>query len=253
MRDSSDSIDELREILSRRIAVLDGAMGTMVQRHALDEADFRGTRFADHPCDVKGNNDLLSLTQPDLIAGIHQAYLEAGADIIETNTFNANAISMTDYQLEDVAYELNLAGATVARRAVEAVKNDDPARPRFVAGAIGPTSRTASMSPDVNNPAFRAVTFEQLREAYYEQVRGLVDGGVDLLLVETIFDTLNAKAALFAIDQFFHDRGVHVPVMASVTIADQSGRTLSGQTIEAFWNSIADAQPFSVGLNCALG
>ena len=160
---------------------------------------------------------------------------------------------MTDYQLEDVAYELNLAGATVARRAVDAVRNDDPARPRFVAGAIGPTNRTASMSPDVNNPAFRAVTFEQLREAYYEQVQGLVDGGVDLLLVETIFDTLNAKAALFAINQFFHDRGVHLPVMASVTIADQSGRTLSGQTIEAFWNSIAHAQPFSVGLNCALG
>ena len=253
MRDSPDSIDGLRDILSQRIAVLDGAMGTMVQRHALDEADFRGTRFADHPCDVKGNNDLLVLTQPDLIAGIHQEYLEAGADIIETNTFNANAISMTDYQLEDVAYELNLAGATVARRAVDAVRNDDPARPRFVAGAIGPTNRTASMSPDVNNPAFRAVTFEQLREAYYEQVQGLVDGGVDLLLVETIFDTLNAKAALFAINQFFHDRGVHLPVMVSVTIADQSGRTLSGQTIEAFWNSIAHAQPFSVGLNCALG
>ena len=253
MRDSPDSIDALRDLLSRRVAVLDGAMGTMIQRHALEEADFRGTRFADHPRDVKGHNDLLVLTQPDLIAGIHQAYLEAGADIIETNTFNANAISMADYQLEDVAYELNLAGAAVARRAVDAVRRGDPARPRFVAGAIGPTNRTASMSPDVNNPAFRAVTFEQLQGAYSEQVRGLVDGGVDLLLVETIFDTLNAKAALFAIDQVCRDRDVSVPVMASVTIADQSGRTLSGQTIEAFWNSIAGAQPFSVGLNCALG
>ena len=246
-------IEELKDRLHRRILVLDGAMGTMIQKRNLSEADFRGTRFAAHPCDVKGNNDLLVLTQPDLIGSLHQEYLEAGADIIETNTFNSNAISMADYQMEHLAYELNLAGATVARKAADAVMNKDPSRPRFVAGVLGPTNRTASMSPDVNDPAFRAVTFEQLRKAYYEQVQGLVDGGSDLLLVETIFDTLNAKAAFFAIDQYRQEQGVSIPVMASVTITDQSGRTLSGQTIEAFWHSIVDAEPFSVGINCALG
>ena len=202
---------------------------------------------------MKGNNDLLALTQPDLICSIHGEYLDAGADIIETNTFNSNAISMADYQMEGLAYELNLAGATVARKAADAAMDKDPSRPRFVAGALGPTNRTASMSPDVNNPAFRAVTFEQLRDAYEEQVRGLVEGGSDLLLVETIFDTLNAKAAFFAIARYCREHGVRVPVMASVTITDQSGRTLSGQTIEAFWHSIAHADPLSVGINCALG
>ncbi len=246
-------MDVFKDQLSRRIVVMDGAMGTMIQQRQLTEADFRGTQFANHPCDVKGNNDLLVMTQPDLIYSIHRDYLEAGADLIETNTFNANGISMADYQMAHLAYDLNLAGAQVARKAADAVSMRDPSRPRVVAGAIGPTNRTASMSPDVNNPAFRAVTFEQLRAAYYEQVRGLMDGGVDLLLVETIFDTLNAKAAFFAIDQYRLEHGVDVPAMASVTITDQSGRTLSGQTIEAFWHSIADARPFSVGINCALG
>ncbi len=246
-------IEELNHRLRQRIVVLDGAMGTMIQKRNLTEADFRGERFATHPCDVKGNNDLLVITQPDLIFSLHQEYLEAGADVIETNTFNSNAISMADYRMESLVYELNLAGAAVARKAADASMEKNPARPRFVAGVIGPTNRTASMSPDVNNPAFRATTFEQLRKAYYEQVRGLVDGGSDLLLVETIFDTLNAKAAFFAIDQYRHEHEMHIPVMASVTITDQSGRTLSGQTIEAFWHSIADSAPFSVGINCALG
>ena len=246
-------IEELKDRLHQRIVVLDGAMGTMIQKRNLAEADFRGTRFATHPCDVKGNNDLLVLTQPDLISSIHQEYLEAGADIIETNTFNSTAISMADYQMEHLAYELNVAGAMAARKAADAAMHKDPSRSRIVAGVLGPTNRTASMSPDVNNPAFRAVTFEQLRQAYAEQVRGLVEGGSDLLLVETIFDTLNAKAAFFAIDQYCQEQGLSIPVMVSVTITDQSGRTLSGQTIEAFWHSIADAEPFSVGINCALG
>ena len=246
-------IEELKDRLHRRIIVLDGAMGTMIQKQNLMEADFRGERFAAHPCDVKGNNDLLVLTQPELIGSLHREYLEAGADMIETNTFNSNAISMADYQMEHLAYELNRAGAMVAREAADAAMNQDPSRPRFVAGVLGPTNRTASMSPDVNNPAFRAVTFEQLRQAYAEQVLGLVEGGSDLLLVETIFDTLNAKAAFFAIDQYRQEQGMSIPVMVSVTITDQSGRTLSGQTIEAFWHSIADANPFSVGINCALG
>ena len=246
-------IEELKDRLHRRIIVLDGAMGTMIQKRNLSEADFRGERFAAHPCDLKGNNDLLVLTQPELIGSLHREYLEAGADMIETNTFNSTAISMADYQMEHLAYELNVAGATVARKAADAVMQKDPSRARFVAGVMGPTNRTASMSPDVNNPAFRAVTFEQLRQAYTEQVRGLVEGGSDLLLVETIFDTLNAKAAFFAIDQYRREQGLSIPVMASVTITDQSGRTLSGQTIEAFWHSIADADPFSVGINCALG
>ncbi len=243
----------IEQFLQNRIAILDGAMGTMIQARNPDESGFRGKQFARHPRDLKGCNDLLSLTQPDMIEAIHGAYLEAGADIIETNTFNSTSISMADYGLEAHTYDLNLAGAAVARKAVAAAMAKDPARPRFVAGAIGPTNRTASMSPDVNNPAFRAVSFEQLVEAYTEQLRGLMDGGVDLLLAETVFDTLNLKAALFAIDQYFDAHGRRVPVMVSVTITDRSGRTLSGQTIEAFWNSISHAKLLSVGINCALG
>ncbi|HXZ44897.1 MAG TPA: homocysteine S-methyltransferase family protein, partial [archaeon] len=238
---------EITQLLQRRLAILDGAMGTMIQTHKLDESGFRGKQFARHPCDLKGCNDLLSLTRPDLIEAIHRLYLEAGADIIETNTFNSTAISMADYKLEPHVYDLNVAGARVARRAVEAAMQKDPDRPRFVAGAIGPTNRTASMSPDVNNPAFRAVSYDQLVETYAEQVRGLLDGGVDLILLETVFDTLNAKAALFAIDRYFEKTGRRVPVMVSVTITDRSGRTLSGQTVEAFWNSISHMPLLSVG------
>ena len=245
--------EALGELLHRRIVILDGAMGTMIQQHRLDEAAFRGRQFAHHPHDLKGNNDLLSITQPALIQAIHRQYLEAGADIIETNTFNSNAISMTDYKLEHLVYDLNLAGATVARRAADEAMAADPLHPRFVAGAIGPTNRTASLSPDVNNPAFRSVTYDELVAAYYEQVRGLADGGVDLLLAETVFDTLNLKAAFFAIEQYFEKHGRRLPVMASVTITDRSGRTLSGQTVEAFWNSIAHMRLLSVGINCALG
>jgi 5-methyltetrahydrofolate--homocysteine methyltransferase len=243
----------IEQLLQNRIAILDGAMGTMIQARQLDESGFRGEQFARHPCDLKGCNDLLSITQPGLIETIHREYLEAGADIIETNTFNSTSISMADYRLAHLAYDLNLAGARVARRAADAVMAKEPARPRFVAGAIGPTNRTASMSPDVNNPAFRAVSFDQLVEAYAEQIRGLMDGGVDLLLAETVFDTLNLKAALFAIDQYFSVNGRRVPVMVSMTITDRSGRTLSGQTVEAFWNSISHMKLLSVGINCALG
>src|SRR5256712_10309677 len=244
---------QIEQLLQTRIAILDGAMGTMIQARGLDEAGFRGRQFATPPSDVRGSTDLLCLKRPELAEAIHRQYLEAGADIIETNTFNSTSISMADYKLETLAYDLNLAGASVARRAVEKVMGADPARPRFVAGAIGPTNRTASMSPNVNNPAFRAITFDQLVEAYTEQVSGLMDGGVDVLLCETVFDTLNLKAALFAIDQHFEAKGRRVPVMVSVTITDRSGRTLSGQTVEAFWNSIAHMPLLSVGINCALG
>ena len=246
-------IEKLDELLNNRILVLDGAMGTMIQNHKLNEADFRGTRYADHVCDVKGNNDLLVLTQPKIIEDIHVQYLQAGADIIETNTFNSNAISMADYQMETLAHELNVAGAQVAKRAAARVEAEQPGRQCFVAGALGPTNRTASMSPDVNNPAFRAVTFDDLSQAYYDQVRGLVEGGIDLLMVETIFDTLNAKAAFYAIAQYCEEIHREIPIMASVTITDLSGRTLSGQLIEAFWNSISHANLLSVGINCALG
>lgn len=246
---------QLDEILRRRIIVLDGAMGTMIQRRGLQEADYRGDRFRDHRRDLKGNNDLLVLTRPDIISGIHDAYLAAGADIIETNTFNANAVSQSDYALEEPVYELNVAAAKLARQAAAAWSAKTPDKPRFVAGSVGPTNRTLSISPDVNDPAFRAITFDTLREAYATQVRGLVDGGVDLLLVETIFDTLNAKAALVAVDDVLGalDADRRPPVMISVTITDRSGRTLSGQTIDAFYVSIAHAKPFSVGINCALG
>ena len=243
----------IHALLKERILILDGAMGTMIQGYKLDEADYRGDAFADHPIDVKGNNDLLSITQPGIIREIHDAYLEAGADIIETNTFSANGISMADYAMVEQVYDLNLASARVAGEARDAWTKKTPDKPRFVAGALGPTNRTGSLSPDVNRPGFRNVSFEELVEAYHEQVRGLMDGGVDLLLVETIFDTLNAKAALFAIDRYVADGGRRVPVMASVTIVDASGRTLSGQTLEAFWVSIAHADLLSVGINCALG
>ncbi|HKS24551.1 MAG TPA: methionine synthase [Thermoanaerobaculia bacterium] len=242
-----DRTDELRDLLRRRILILDGAMGTMIQRYKLDEAAYRGERFASHPRDLKGANDLLCLTRPSVIEEIHRHYLEAGADIIETNTFNAQAISMSDYGLEDVCYEINLEAARIARRAADAYGN------RFVAGAMGPTNRTASLSPDVNNPAFRSVSFDDLVDAYYDEVRGLVDGGVDILLPETTFDTLNIKAAIFAIEKYFAETGIRLPVMLSVTITDASGRTLSGQTVEAFWNSVSHANAISVGINCALG
>ncbi|HLJ74301.1 MAG TPA: homocysteine S-methyltransferase family protein, partial [Thermoanaerobaculia bacterium] len=244
-------MSELLEALQQRILIIDGAMGTMIQRHKLDEAGYRGAQFANHPRDLKGANDLLSLTQPKIIEDIHRAYLEAGADIIETNTFNAQAISMADYGLEAFVYDINRASAKIARKAADAFSTKD--RRRFVAGSMGPTNRTASLSPDVNNPAFRSVTFDALVDAYYEEVRGLVDGGVDILLPETTFDTLNLKAALFAIQKFFDDTGQRLPVMASITITDASGRTLSGQTVEAAWNSIAHAPLLTVGINCALG
>lgn len=243
----------LEQAASKRILVLDGAMGTMIQRHKLTEEDFRSARFKNHPRDLKGNNDLLTITQPDIIEGIHRAYLEAGADIIETNTFNSTTISQSDYDLADIAYELNLEGAKLAAKAVAAIEAKDPTRPRFVAGAIGPTNRTASISPDVINAALRNVTFDELRIAYASATRGLIEGGTDIILVETIFDTLNAKAALFAIDEVFEDMGIELPIIVSGTITDLSGRTLSGQTPEAFWNSVQHAKPFAIGLNCALG
>ncbi len=245
--------DTLRRLLAERILILDGAMGTMIQALKLDEEAFRGQRFARHSRPLKGCNDLLAVTRPDAIEKIHQSFLEAGADIIETNTFNANAISLADYALEGEVYAINVAAAKVARAAADAMSQKTPERPRLVAGSIGPTNRTASLSPDVNNPAFRATTFDQLVDAYYEQVRGLVDGGVDLLLPETTFDTLNLKACLFAIAKFFDERRVRVPVLASVTITDRSGRTLSGQTLDAFLTSISHADLAAVGINCAFG
>jgi 5-methyltetrahydrofolate--homocysteine methyltransferase len=244
---------ELERMVRQRIVILDGAMGTMIQAHQLDEAAFRGERFKDSGHDLKGNNDLLNLTQPQIIQEIHRQYLEAGADIIETNTFNSTATSMADYRLEWLAYELNVAGAKNARMAADAFMAAKPGRVCFVAGALGPTSKTTSLSPDVQNPAFRATTFGQLVEAYYEQARGLVDGGADLLLVETVFDSLNSKAALFAIDKYFEATGRRLPLMLSFTITDLSGRTLSGQTVEAYWNSISNHRLLSVGINCALG
>jgi 5-methyltetrahydrofolate--homocysteine methyltransferase len=250
---TTSSTEEIEKLLQKRILVLDGAMGTMIQRFNLSEADYRGARFAAHPCDLRGNNDLLSLTRPDVIERIHDEYLIAGADIIETNTFNANPISLADYRMEDLAREMNLEAARIARKAVDTLVRRGVQGPRFVAGALGPTNKMGSMSPDVNNPAYRAVDFDQLAAAYREQTLGLLEGGVDLLIVETVFDTLNAKAALFAIDGCFEETGARVPVMLSVTITDASGRTLSGQTPEAFWNSVSHANLLSVGVNCALG
>ncbi len=246
-------IQQLPELLKRRILILDGAMGTMIQTYKLDEAAYRGKRFKDFAHEVKGNNDLLVLTQPQIIREIHEQYLDAGADIIETNTFNSTSVAMADYHMEDLVYELNVEAAKLARAAADTYERKDPSRPRFVAGALGPTNRTASISPDVNDPGARNVTFDRLVETYTEAIRGLVDGGADLFLVETIFDTLNAKAALFAIDQYCTEKKLDMPVMISGTITDASGRTLSGQTPEAFWNSVRHAKPLTIGLNCALG
>ncbi len=249
----SNSMSELTKILSKRVMILDGGMGTMIQGYKLNESDFRGELFKNHAHDLKGNNDLLSLTRPDVCLAIHKDYLKNGADIIETNTFNGTSIAQADYHLQSIIRELNMAAAKVAVQACRDVEAEEPGRRCFVAGAIGPTNKTASMSPDVNNPAFRAVSYQELVDAYYEQIAGLIDGGVDLLLAETVFDTLNLKAAIFAIENFFRDRGKRWPVMLSVTITDASGRTLSGQTVEAFWYSVRHARPLSVGINCALG
>jgi len=244
----------IREELEKRILIIDGAMGTMIQRYKLEEKDFRGERFKDFHKDVKGNNDLLSITQPQIITSIHKEYLEAGADIIETNTFSSTSIAQADYDMQSLAYELNVASATCAKNAIKEyaaiTKNSTP---KFIAGAIGPLNKTLSLSPDVNNPGFRAVTFDEVVAAYTEQINGLLDGGVDILLIETIFDTLNAKAAIFAAKKLFRERNMEVPIMISGTITDASGRTLSGQTLEAFYVSVQHANPLSIGLNCALG
>lgn len=261
----------IRQDLEKRILVIDGAMGTMIQRHKLQEADYRGERFANWPSDVKGNNDLLSITNPEIIIGIHLQYLEAGADIIETNTFSSTTIAQADYDMQSLAYEMNVASAQCARKAIERYQAAHPdALPKYVAGAIGPLNKTLSLSPDVNNPGYRAVTFDEVVAAYTEQIQGLVDGGVDIILIETIFDTLNAKAAIFATKQYFRKNplpitdsrvdsnsplgaGGELPIMISGTITDASGRTLSGQTLEAFYISVKHANPISIGLNCALG
>jgi 5-methyltetrahydrofolate--homocysteine methyltransferase len=248
----------IKDLLNERIVIIDGAMGTMIQRYQVAEVDYRGQRFKDWPTDLKGNNDLLSLTQPQIIKEIHKEYLAVGADIIETNTFNSQRVSLADYHMEELAYEMNLAAARIARQAVEEYQVENRTskneRPVFVAGAIGPMNKTLSLSPDVNNPGYRALSFDDAMNAYYEQVKGLVEGGVDLLLIETIFDTLNAKAAIFAVKKYFRDKKQsELPIMISGTITDASGRTLSGQTLEAFYTSIIHAKPLSVGLNCALG
>lgn len=269
-----DRVAKLDAALAERILIIDGAMGTMIQRHSLDEAAYRGERFkqgldalqSQPPCgheghahgescgcDLKGNNDLLTLTQPQIIADIHTAYLEAGADLIETNTFNSTTLSQADYKLEHLARELNLEGARLARACCDAIEAKTPDKPRFVVGILGPTSRTASISPDVNNPGFRATSFEELASAYREATEGLIDGGADIIMVETVFDTLNAKAAVFAVEEVFQQRGARLPLMISGTITDRSGRTLSGQTAEAFWYSLSHSRPHAIGLNCALG
>ena len=253
---TTDKTALLTALLKRRILILDGAMGTMIQGFRLGEADYRGPVVCGlhgHPLDVKGDNDLLVLTKPEVIRSIHHAFLEAGADIIETNTFNATRVAQTDYGLGGKAREINLAAATLARECADAWTAKTPDKPRFVAGAFGPTNRTATISPDVNDPGFRNVSYDELVAAYTEAVEGLVEGGVDILLVETVFDTLNAKAALFAIDQYFERQGIRLPIIVSGTITDASGRTLSGQTPAAFWNSVRHARPLAVGLNCALG
>lgn len=245
--------DDIFKILEERILVLDGAMGTMIQRHKLQEADYRGERFKDYPYDLKGNNDLLSLTQAEIIKDIHRAYLAAGADIIETNTFNSTRVSMADYHMEDLVPEINEAAARLAREAADEFTAKEPHKPRLVAGSMGPTNKTTSLSPDVNNPGFRAIDFDTLARDYREQAESLIRGGVDILLVETVFDTLNAKAALFALEELFEDLGKEYPIMVSGTITDASGRTLSGQTTEAFLTSLSHVPLMSIGLNCALG
>lgn len=244
---------KIQDILKERILVLDGAMGTMIQRHNLQESDFRGERFKNHPYPLKGNNDILCLTRPDIIKDIHRQYFEVGADIAETNTFSGTRIAQADYHLEEVVYELNVQAARIAREVADEMTRKEPHKPRFVAGAMGPTNKTASLSPDVNNPGYRAITFDQLKDAFKEQARGLIDGGADLLLLETIIDTLNVKAALFAIEELFDEIGRTLPVMVSGTITDASGRTLSGQTTEAFLISVSHVPLLSIGLNCALG
>lgn len=246
-------MSDIKQEIQKRILVLDGAMGTMLQRYKFTEEDFRGERFKDYPTSLKGNNDLLSLTQPEAIAEVHRLYFEAGADIVETNTFSGTSIAMADYNMEDLVYELNFESAKIARKVADQFTKENPEKPRFVAGSIGPTNKTASLSPDVNRPEFRAITFDDLRMAYKQQVEALIDGGVDVLLVETIFDTLNAKAALFAIEEVKEERNIHIPIMVSGTITDASGRTLSGQTVEAFLTSISHVPLLSVGFNCALG
>ncbi|MBP6623897.1 MAG: homocysteine S-methyltransferase family protein [Chitinophagaceae bacterium] len=244
----------IEQQLQHRILIIDGAMGTMIQRYKLQENDYRGERFKDWHKDVKGNNDLLSITRPDIIEEIHAQYLESGADIIETNTFSSTSIAQADYDMQSLAYEMNVASAQCARRAADKYTQMQPNKPRFVAGAIGPLNKTLSLSPDVNNPGFRAVTFDQVVEAYTEQIKGLVDGGVDIILIETIFDTLNAKAAIYAVKQYFSSNEIpELPIMISGTITDASGRTLSGQTLESFYISVMHANPLSIGLNCALG
>ncbi|MGK0407858.1 MAG: 5-methyltetrahydrofolate--homocysteine methyltransferase [Roseivirga sp.] len=245
--------NSLYEIAKKRILILDGAMGTMIQQHKFQEADYRGTRFADFAYDLKGNNDLLSLTQPEIIADIHRQYFAAGADIVETNTFNSTRISMSDYHMEDLVWELNFESARIARSVADEFLVKEPHKPRFVAGSIGPTNKTASLSPEVNNPGFRAIDFDTLAVNYKEQARALLAGGADLLLVETVFDTLNAKAALFAIQELYDELGKEYPIMVSGTITDASGRTLSGQTTESFLISLSHVPLFSIGLNCALG
>jgi 5-methyltetrahydrofolate--homocysteine methyltransferase len=243
----------IHEILKERILVLDGAMGTMIQRYTLDEADFRDDRFKAHAHTLKGNNDLLSITRPDIIKAIHREYLEAGADILETNTFSGTTIAQADYRMEDAVYDINFFSAKIAREVADEFTKKDPSRPRFVAGAMGPTNKVASLSPDVNNPGYRAITFDELAKAYRQQAEALLDGGVDLLLLETITDTLNTKAGLFAIQEIFEERNMQVPIMVSGTITDASGRTLSGQTTEAFLVSVSHVPLLSIGLNCALG
>lgn len=244
---------KLEEILRKRILILDGAMGTMIQKHQFTEEDFRGDQFKDWPSPLQGNNDLLSITQTQAIKEIHDAYFEAGADIATTNTFSSTSIAMADYEMQELVWDVNLAAAKLARESADFFTNKEPNKPRFVAGGIGPTNRTASMSPDVNRPEFRAITFDELRLAYAEQTKALIEGGVDLLLVETVFDTLNAKAALFGIEEVFEEIGKRLPIMVSGTITDASGRTLSGQTVEAFLISVSHVDLFSIGLNCALG
>lgn len=244
----------IRDCLKERILVIDGAMGTMIQRYKLGEKEYRGERFKGWHTDVQGNSDLLSITQPQIIEAIHKQYLEAGADLIETNTFTSTVIAQADYEMQSLAYELNIAGAACARKAADEFTAKNPSKPRFVAGAIGPLNKTLSLSPDVNNPGYRAVTFDQVADAYYQQVKGLVEGGVDVLLIETIFDTLNCKGAIYAIKKYFRDvKKPELPIMISGTITDASGRTLSGQTLEAFYVSVMHAKPLSIGLNCALG
>ncbi|RLD28742.1 MAG: 5-methyltetrahydrofolate--homocysteine methyltransferase [Bacteroidetes bacterium] len=246
-------MSKIYQAIQKRILVLDGAMGTMLQRYNFSEEDFRGKRFKDYPTSLKGNNDLLSLTQPNAIADVHHKYFEAGADIVETNTFSSTSIAMADYNMEDLVYELNYESAKIAKQVADEFSKQNPDKERFVAGSIGPTNKTASLSPDVNRPEYRAITFNELRIAYKLQIEALIDGGVDVLLVETIFDTLNAKAALFAIDEVLEERNMEIPIMVSGTITDASGRTLSGQTVEAFLTSISHIPLLSVGFNCALG